>query len=528
MYSSKDPAKAIDFFGKAMDQQPTSQTILNKANFQNVEQEHYNALFTLQEGSALLNDNVHLYNNLALQFEKVKIIDSAYYYFELAGTRNKQVKNNRLAFSARYSTPLGKDSAAIFNNLDRAGIANASAFGYIDKMPSMTTANHMFDMVLLNNWLLTDAAQVVNGSLNSAKTTIDSTANDEYKYQLMHSWSLAAYSAGNMAAAIESLENLVSNSAQWSRRAKLDLGKIYLGLDSYEQAGDIFLDINNGQLTLELAISYLENGNLEKAFSFWQEAAINDDEFLSTLAIDILATIYTEEPDLASDQKKYLYARYSRFFIDETAENETLNLIENPDLRIDLALDLAKFYHQFDNKSGAALMLANIEGLALSKTQYRRYILLYALINPDSEKVQEQLAEFDSLYSFEKNEYLLENTLNHLAGMTLDSTSYLQMAQDNPFFADAVLAGISYFAEDNDPFRSYSFLANAVQVNPESPRLMKAFILKALEVGLEQFAEDALFEYGQRFSGKAYIMLQNEYDKKIEELRKLEESELFE
>jgi hypothetical protein len=528
MYAAKDPELAIEYFGLAMDQRPTSQAVMNKANLQNLQREYYNALFTLQEGNENLKDNIHLYNNLALQFEKVKIIDSATYYFELAGTRNKQIKNNRLGHSARYNRPLGKDSLAIYKNLDRAGKANASALGYIEEIPSMITANHMFDMVLLNNWLLSNAPQVEDGSLKFVKVAIDSTSDEAYKHQLLHSWALAAYSAGNMASAIKALENLVFNSSQWSDRAKRDLAKIYLGLDSYEQASDIFLELNSGQLTLELAISYLENGDPEKALSFWQEAANVDEEFLSTIASDILATIYAEEPELNSDQKRYLYARYSRFFIDESAENETLKLIENLDLRIDLALELAEFYHEFDNKSGAALMLANIDGLSLSREQYRRYILLDALINPDSENVQQQLAEFDTLYSFNTNEYLYENLLNHLAGMTLDSTSYLQMAQDNPFFPDAILASISYFDTDNDPFRSYSFLANAVQLNPESPRLMKAFILKALDVGLEQFAENALFEYGQRFSGQSYIILQNDYDKKLAELRNLEESEPFE
>ena len=528
MYAAKDPELAIEYFGLAMDQRPTSQAVMNKANLQNLQREYYNALFTLQEGSEQLKENPHLYNNLSLQFEKVKIIDSANYYFELAGTRNKHIKNNRLAHSARYNRPLGKDSAALFANLDRAGIANASAFGHIEKIPAMTTANHMFDMVLLNNWLLTDSPQVEDGSLNSVKAAIDSTSDEEYKYQLLHSWALAAYSAGNMAAAIEALENLVFNSPQWSDRAKMDLGKIYLGLDSYQQAADIFLELNDGQISLELAISYLENGNPEKALTFWQDATLIDDEFLSTIATEILATLNAEKLVLDSDQKRYLYARYSRFFIDESAENETLSLIENLDLRIDLALDLAEFYHKFDNKSGAVLMLANIEGLSLSKPQYRRHLLLNALINSDSENVQQQLAEFDTLYSFKNREYLLEKTLNHLAGMTLDSSAYLQMAQDNPFFPDAILAAISFFDNDNDPFRSYSFLASAVQINPESPRLMKAFILKALDVGLEQFAKDGLFEYSQRFSGQSYIILQKEYDKKLAELSNLEESELFE
>jgi hypothetical protein len=213
--------------------------------------------------------------------------------------------------------------------------------------------------------------------------------------------------------------------------------------------------------------------------------------------------------------------------MDETAENELLVEIGNSGLRIELAMELAEFYHMYDNQHGASLMLKNIEGLELSKEQFRQYLILHALIHPDSENVQQQLSEFDSLFSFGGDEYLLESTLNHLAGMTLDSTSYIQMGQDNPFFADAILIGVNYFETDEDPFRSYSFLANAVQKNPESPRLMKAYILKALDVGLDQFAENALFDYGQRFSGQSYLVLKNEYDKRVKELSNIEESELL-
>jgi len=523
--ASEKPKLAIKYFGLAMEQRPTSQTVMNKANLENLQREYYNALFTLQEGAELLDGNDHLYNNLALQFDKVKVADSASYYYELAGTDNQQVKNNLLAHNARHSIPFGKDSVALFKNLDRAGKANASAFGYINNMPKMTTANHMFDMVLLNNWLLTNMPQVVDGSLNTAKATIDSTSDEDYQHQLLYSWSMASYNAGNMAAAIEGLENLVFNSSQWSGRSKMELGKMYLELGSYEQAADIFLDLNNGQNSLELAVSYLENGNPEKAFTFWQEAVNYDDEFLSAIASDILTTIYSEEADLSSDQKKYIYARYSRFFIDESEENEILKSIDNPELRIDLALDLAGFYHKFENQTGAALMLSDIEGLSLNKTQYRQYSILYTLIHPESENAQKLLVEFDSLFSFDDSEYILESTLNHLAGMTLDSTSYLQMAQDNPFFIDAILIGANYFAADNHPFRSYSFLASAVQKNPESRRLMKAYILKALDVGLDQFAENAMSEFRERFSSQAYMILKYEYDKKLEELSFMEESE---
>jgi hypothetical protein len=528
MAKDRKPTEAIEYFGKAMDQQPTSQTVMNKAHLQNMQMDLYSALFTLQTGSELLDNNVHLNNNLALQFEKVKVLDSATYYFAQAGGGNKQVNNNRLAHSAKHNIALGKDSAALFNNLDRAGRANASAFGYIQQLPALTTANHMFDMVLLNNWLLTEEPKVSDGSLNSSRAIIDSTSDTAYREQLLHSWSLAAYRAGNVAAAIEVLKNLAFNSTLWSQRAKLDLGKIYLALGAYNEAVMLFSELTGANLSLELAVAYLESGFSARARPFWQAQASAEDEFLSRIAKDIMATVYADEPSLDSDQKRYLYTRYSRHTVDDKSEDEILKLIKDSGLRIDLALDLASFYHEFDQRSGALRMLENVAGLSLNKNQLRRYILLQALVNPDSQNVQQRLIQFDSLFSFKESEYVLESTLNHLAGITLDSTAYLHMALDNPFFPDAVLSSLQYFESEVDPFISYDFLVDAVQNNPGSPRLLRAYILKALDVGLDHFAQTALTEYNERFSAQSFALVKIEYDKKVEMLKILAESELLE
>jgi hypothetical protein len=525
MLAGTEPLRAIDYFGKAMDQQPSGQTIVNRANLQNTQQDYYSALFTLQEGKNLVKDDYHVYNNLALQFEKVKVLDSAIYYFQLGGTEQQTVNSNRIAYSAKYGLSLGKDSVSIYSKLNRAGKVNAMALGIYDKQPDLVSANHMYDMALLNNWLLTDAPGVTDSSLFRAKTVIDSTSDDEYRNSLLFSWSLAAFKAGNITRAIEGLSNLSYNSTELADQAKLALGKIYLDLGAYNMALDFFHETSNGQMSLAMAIASLEDGNYEESLPYWQFIAQGEDKFLSSLAKDIILSVYEDRGNLDSDRKKYLFARYKRYYIDESEENNLLNEIQDISLRADLALDLAAFYHKFDNPKGAELMLKNIETLDLTSEQFRRFIIWQALINHDSENVQKRLIKFESRYSFNDNEYLLENTLNHLAGVTLDSLSYLQMAQDDPFFPEAIIIGSRHFDNDKDPFRSYTFLANAVQANPSSPILLRAYILKALDVGLNQFAENAMYEYSQRFSGQSYMVMQNEYLKKIEELNKLLESE---
>lgn len=527
MYLEKDVLKATEFYSKPLVRQPFPQTVVNAANLQNSQQDYYSGLFSLQKGYTKLEKNDQVLNNLAVQFERLKLIDSAAYYFDLAGSSNAQIRNNRLAFNAKHGNYLKDDSSRVIKNLDNVGKANAASMGLVKEIPTIDNANHMYDMVLLNNWLLSEYPQVLDSSIYQARQIIDSTSNNDHREHLLYSWSLAAYQAGDVNNSIQVLLNLSYNSTNWSVLAKQSLVNIYMQLGSYEQAIDVSNELNQGEITLDLAVALLENGNLEDSKMYWFLASSSDDEFLSMTAKEIISAVFSENPILDTDRKTYLYARYNRYYLDESDENIILGKINDNQLRISLALDLASFYHQQDNFLGAKQMLKNIEGLKLDMGQYKKYLLLTAIINEEDNFVQNQLSEFDSLFSFHDNDYLMEYTLNHKAGMSLDSTEYLQMATDNPFFPDAVLIGVNFFDNTEDPFRSYRLLAEAVQANPGSPKLLRAYILKALDVGLDQFAENALYEFSQRFSGQSYLLIKDAYEKKIAELNKLTELELI-
>jgi hypothetical protein len=526
MYLDKDLLKATEFFIKPLDQRPTPQTVVNAASLKNAQQDYYSGLFTLQKGYVKLGNDEHILNNLAVQFEKLKLIDSAAYYYDLGGSKNAQIRNNRLAFNAKHGNYLKDDSLQIIKNLDDVGKANAASMGFVKEIPTIENADHMYDMVLLNNWLLSEYPQVTDSSIYLARQIIDSTSNNDHREHLLYSWSLAAYQVRNINIAIQGLLSL-TNSTNWSVLAKQALVKMYLQLGSYEQAIDVLNELNQGQITLDLAVALLENGTADDSKMYWLLASSSEDEFLSVTAEEILATVFSENPILDTDRKLYLYARYNRYYLDESEENVMLSKINDDQLRISLALDLASFYHQQDNLLGSKQMLINIEGMKLDIDQYREYLLLNTIINNEDSLVQKQLTEFDSLFSFRENEYLMEYTLNHRAGMSLDSVEYLQMAKDNPFFPEAVLIGVSFFDSDEDPFMSYQLLAEAVQINPGSPKLLKAYILKALDVGLDQFAENALYEFSQRFSGQSYLLIKDAYEKKIVEINKLSELELI-
>jgi hypothetical protein len=241
----------------------------------------------------------------------------------------------------------------------------------------------------------------------------------------------------------------------------------------------------------------------------------------------IIEVVYSDEPELIDDQAKYLYCRYNKYFIDESAQNSILKMIEDENLRINLALELAAYYNEMANQAGASLMLQNIQALGLNIDEYKDYLVLSSLVFRRDELVQQNILEYDSLYGFTTADYLLEATLNHLAGMQLDSTEYVALAGDNPFFPDAVLIGVDFLKTYPESFDAYNYLARAAQQNPESPRLMHEYVLLALDMGMDVFAENALAEFAQRFSGQAYLILKTEYDRKQQELNKLVEEELI-
>ena len=526
MAVEKDPAKATEYFAKVIDQRVTAQSILNRANLQNKSRDYYKALFTLQEGYTRLSDNTHLLNNLAVQFDKVKLPDSALFYYLAAGTGNQQVNNNLIGLSAKYKISLASDSLKILKNLNRAGVANATALGYQIKLPEMEDANHMYNMVLLNNWLLTNNPKVSDGSLAMAKAIIDSTSNQDFRDQLIYSWSLAAFKAGMVSHAIDGLHELSYNSSAWTERTANALANIFLQVGSYKQATDILATLDQKDLSLVEAVAFLENGYLDEAKDFWLNALDSDNKYLSAMAHDLLVAVFPEEPVLETDYHKYLNVRYRRFYNDFYDEIKILKTINDIDFKISSALDLTSFYQDRGNRAGATAMLELIENMKLNNKQLRRFIILSALNNQESNNVQKQLVLFDSLFSFREDEYLLENTLNHLAGMQLDSLSYLQMAADNVFFVDAVLLGSGHFKDDVDPFKSYTLLANATRKNLGSPVLLEAYIFKALEVGLEEFADDALYTYKQSFSSSDYQRVKVGYDIEMHKIDSLLDLEL--
>lgn len=96
---------------------------------------------------------------------------------------------------------------------------------------------------------------------------------------------------------------------------------------------------------------------------------------------------------------------------------------------------------------------------------------------------------------------------------------YRLLGNLNPFFAEGVLAAVSYFNEVNQDEQAYDILVDNMEVNPYSEELVKAYIDQCFAMGLENYAETGLLKLLDILSKEEYDQYEIVFDLKKEQLQ---------
>jgi hypothetical protein len=83
--------------------------------------------------------------------------------------------------------------------------------------------------------------------------------------------------------------------------------------------------------------------------------------------------------------------------------------------------------------------------------------------------------------------------VNQISGDTVNAEkNYNYLGKMNPYFEDAIIAASNYYiATDPDGPKAYDILVEAIQINKNSPRLLRAYISEAMRQGFEGYAASA-------------------------------------
>ncbi len=516
MQIDTDHTEAIKRFGIASSRMPSAQSFVNKANLEFDDGGYFEALFTLQSGAVKLPKSIEIQNNLGLLFNKANVLDSAWHYFSLA-KKSLVAKNNALGFvlENNFTIP-SADSSFLFSDLNLVGIANAAALGYKSEPLPPISGDDMITATLLNNVLINKLVPYSEESYQSMLAVIDSTKNKVYAEEL--SYALALYELKNerITDALLRFQKLTTYGSDRQATYFEAIGLINLQFGSYTEAERFFFlaseakQVNRIFYLPQLALAQTESGYYDDAVITWSEIAEHansDDSLKAVVMIKVLNSIIHSNDSINNDDLSlYLKARYQRLWVDEYEVKQTVNRIKDKSIKNQIALELASHYFDAGNNTATKTFYDIIEleddgNSILKPLLYFNIIMAYRGVIPDLDS-QLQIY-YNAGYTFGDSKRL-EKKFFETNKENISAVFANELATQNPYFTEGVVWAAKYFKNDKDEYKSYNILQEALDKNPDSRLLLEAYILEAIDMGLEEYAINSLQSYRELFPGEQF------------------------
>jgi hypothetical protein len=497
----------------AEDTRPTELSYLNLSTSQDRDGEDLQANNTLLKGLKDFPGSGKLLNALGLSYAKLDLQDSALLTLDKA-KQNTSIKSlaetNLVGLMTKFKFAFPADSLNQLVGLNEKGAkTNALALASqqkielaVDLPQTKDSVLTVYEATLLTNYILNRHEKIDTTFLQSIIKLARKPSNMYYKAALLEAVSQAYYTVGE----VKNAFNLLSENAFVDKNGKmyntlglwaLEQGNAEIALAEFKYALDQKFDA--AQFGKALALSTLAD---EKgATSAWQELLTSSDTTFQSIAKSFIKIYSTSPIDFSSlnDLQKYQYTYFRIPVLDTIAFNKVVATIFDTDLKAKAILDKSKKLWEVDEPQAAANMISKLQDTNLrNKTMYDEVLhfnmqLLAAL--PDLPALKQQVESGVDFKDSEKmNKVYYEALLTVLSGNKEEAKNkYEWLSQNNPFNEEATLAGIKYVKQNSsNKLKTFNLLVNAISINPNSPKLLKAYIVEAASLGFDDYAQESL------------------------------------
>ncbi len=488
-------------FKKATQRYPSPQAFVNHAGTHAMMSETTPAIVTLKNGLRDFPNQNQLLNNLGLTFADLGQKSEALSYFGKADPSGQWTnaalvnywKVNNTQENAPQDFQEGNLAVKtnILNNLILSAPSTQLPFDSTWLYPSYTLHRLAF---LINGALYYDNPALPYHLNNSLSGQLD----EGMYYDAKNAIILGNYKNGNINAALTLSDFLISEvSAQIQGKFYNQMGLLafsqhapVLAMGFFEQA----IDHGSSDARINKAACLLELAQFENALK-WSEYLITIDSSMSPLKYDILRI--SSEGEMTTDQLLFnIYYNYSVY-----SSAELNSALAKADQRFAQSLWAKIASEQMkDNKWDALKNYRAVFNAFLEKSAFEEPDLLLALSENEPITGSHPLAEALQL----TDQIEQANSLVTIAG---------QNALNEPL----VLA-ISDKLKSLDPSLNYSVLIDAININRTSVALHKAYVMAALDLGLEEYAKNVLDKITTLTTQKDYQQFQSVYLNKVAEL----------
>lgn len=502
------------FYRRASERRPTEMSALNYAYTFQRENNHLESLLALRQAPEVQTKGSVL-NTRGLLLKKLNVVDSALYYLQAAMTDPKSAvaaKTNLVGLAVEKKLPLPADSLLrLLNSTDPGVQSNAFALAnqqhqLIATQPSINlttdTVFSLFTASLLHNYLINQVGRLDTTFINQVVALSRRTVNFDYQEVLQVAAAKAYYERGEVEKALRTMEQAVYRSneqgkynhvlALWALEQRVpDVANRYLAYATEQQ-------FQPAQITQAVTLAELKQ--IGGSIFVWDSLQRSGDTLVAKLATKMVRVLASPEsfvPRFADDEK-YAYTKYRLNASDSVALERIANTIINENYRAHAWLEYSKKLYDQDELVRAIRAFEKIKGLTLTERSLYEEIQHFELELLAQQRsyrlLGEQINQGVTFAARQADRKIYFTALLTYASGRVDEAGKLfhWLATANPFFAEGVTAAAQFYREQKQPAHAYTVLAEALQRNPNSVKILKAYALAAAERGFDEYAASAV------------------------------------
>ncbi len=492
---------------------PTLYSLTNAANLYLWENKNSTAIGRYRFALERLPESGAIKNNVGFAYAKIHSIDSALLFLNEA--RNYSIskasaETNFFALATMELVPIKIDSVLKLFDSHPGILSNALALSTLQKQKLTATFHpleqkhlNLYTATLLNNYIIKHATSLDTLFIQEAYKIASDSLNEDFSEALKSSLAFAYYHSGNVAKALEILAEMAYISQQYQGKFNYIMGLWALEQGNPELASSYFTYADTytyKEAKFYNAIALSEARRKAEALITWDTVANGTDDAKKQIASQ-LKKILTLQPAQAltlNDAEKYQFCRYNIGLKDSILFNRLINTFESADYKAQSMLDFSKKYYEADLLSPAIRYYNRIAGLELSNKKLyddvRHTELLMLAYRGELSLLASQINKgitFDGSRSLEK--ILYTALIAESSGDTTRAEKHYKiLARYNPYFEEGIIAAANFYRKKNeDRLKPYTILAEAIQINANSIRLLKAYITEASRQGFDEYATSA-------------------------------------
>jgi len=540
-HSNKKATKAEKYYKIAAKKNPAPQDYINLASLYSDQDKFFEAIFALQEGKEVFPKDGRILNNLGVLYSQTNILDSAAILFDKSfeeGKSERTASANILSLLAINDIPVHPDSVMAEYDIDKDLISTNNILVLYNKLQSASATIYQpldstlsfLEASILYNQGINQLFQKDSVDVSYLNQLADVSVNINFENDLNFAVALHKEKNADISDAFRKVTYLANSEISKSGYYFNLLGLWAMKYDAFDLAIEKFkiaYERNYDDALRNLAIAQTEALKLTEAKETWSQLIPSKKH--GELAQGMLDILSKKQDELENDVDIYYFLRYKTSYTDTATFDRLVNQIKDDNYKAQALYDMSKKLWDMDYEDAAINYYSKLAGISITDANLFEKLKWYELKILASQGNIRGLAKKINQGTDFSQDRMIEKL--HFKGIIAqangDSTealnNYKAIAYKNPFYPASVIAAAKYINQ-KDKFEAYNILLNGVEINPNSIRLQKAYIMQCARIESENYAAIGL-EYLQKLMPeKDFVDFRNEYLQLLIEVKEAAEN----